>query len=324
MSDIFISVRGRLLLNVEAMNMTESVGNYVKHRRVPVLIHQKDGFATYFVPAISGESIAHGFQKVIADEAVNKGIPVCRLCKNGIFLKSTSQKVLEDSFSTNSKSISNIEEFIVKNCTVEDIGGFLYAEQANVKRTSNFYVGYMIPVRETLEHVVIDPQLHSRYALGTGFVTSENKQEERGQMIYYVEVSSALYTFSLDIDTKYIGKLTFEFENVGKSVVSDSERINRIDVLLDSLKLFLLEHGFGAKKTRFLPTAEWDSIVIGISDNTWTACSPFTENYVDNSIKKKSKINYNTELFIGRKTENNIDDAIISAVENAKQRIRGK
>ncbi|MEM3384541.1 MAG: type I-A CRISPR-associated protein Cas7/Csa2, partial [Nitrososphaeria archaeon] len=32
MKDIFISIRGRLLLNVEALNMTESVGNYVKHR----------------------------------------------------------------------------------------------------------------------------------------------------------------------------------------------------------------------------------------------------------------------------------------------------
>ena len=32
MVDPFVSVRGRVLINVEALNMTESVGNYVKHR----------------------------------------------------------------------------------------------------------------------------------------------------------------------------------------------------------------------------------------------------------------------------------------------------
>ena len=58
MGDLFVSVRGRVLINVEALNMTESVGNYVKHRRVPVISPKT--YATYFVPAISGESIAHG------------------------------------------------------------------------------------------------------------------------------------------------------------------------------------------------------------------------------------------------------------------------
>ncbi|WEU40300.1 MAG: type I-A CRISPR-associated protein Cas7/Csa2 [Candidatus Odinarchaeum yellowstonii] len=317
MKDLFISVRGRLLLNVEAMNMVESLGNYVKHRKVPVLVPQKEGFVTYFVPAISGETIAHGFQKIIAEEAVKNNLPVCKLCKAGVFLKSTNKNVFEEAFSNKSDD-KNIEEVIVKNCTVEDIGGFLYAEKGNVKRTSNFYVGYMIPVKETLEHVVIDPQLHSRYALGTKFVSEE------GQRIYYVEVSSSLYTFSLDLDTRYIGKLTFEYENAGKDVVTGEERIKRLDAVLDSLKIFLLENCFGAKKTRFLPTGDWDSIVIGVSDNTWTVSSPFTESYIDNSIKKKSKVDYNTELYIGRKIDNNIDETIITAVEKTKQRIRGK
>ena len=60
---MFISIRGRVLINVEALNMTESVGNYVKHRRVPVIL-SSGGYVAFFVPAISGESIAHGFQEV--------------------------------------------------------------------------------------------------------------------------------------------------------------------------------------------------------------------------------------------------------------------
>lgn len=314
MKDIFISIRGRLLLNAEALNMTESVGNYVKHRKVPVLMPEGNGFVTYFVPAISGESIAHGFQKTLAEEAEKRSIPVCNLCRKGVFLKSTNNKVINEAFNNPPKT--DIEEFVVKNCLVEDVGGFMYAEAENVKRTSNFYVGYMIPAKDALEHVVVDPQLHSRYALGTPFVA------EQGQMIYYVELSSALYTFSMDLDTKYIGRLTFKYEKAGEDLFEKEERIKRLNVVLDALKVFLLEQPFGAKKTRFLPQGEWNSIVISVSDKTWTASSPFTNKYIENTLKKKEKVNYNTEVFVGRIEESSIEDAIINAIENCRQRIQ--
>jgi CRISPR-associated protein Csa2 len=197
---VFVSIRGRVLLNVEALNMTESIGNYVKHRRVPVVSPKT--YTTYFVPAISGESIAHGYQVVLAKIAQDMGLPVCKLCKKGIFLKSTNEKVIEHAFGTNvPSSEKELEETVIKNCIVEDIGGFLYAHGGrNVKRTSNFSTGYMIPVNEAIESVVIEPQLHSRYALGTEFV-KRSGEGLAGQMIYYVEIASAPYTFSFDLDT---------------------------------------------------------------------------------------------------------------------------
>lgn len=90
---MFVSIRGRVLVNVEALNMTESVGNYVKHRRVPVIAPET--YTTYFVPAVSGESTAHGFQEVLAEEAKKNDLPVCKLCERGIFLKSTNESVFK-------------------------------------------------------------------------------------------------------------------------------------------------------------------------------------------------------------------------------------
>jgi CRISPR-associated autoregulator, Csa2 family len=61
-------------IGVEALNMTESVGNYVKHRRVPVMLREDDGvYSVYFVPAISGESIAHALQALLAEECIESG-----------------------------------------------------------------------------------------------------------------------------------------------------------------------------------------------------------------------------------------------------------
>jgi CRISPR-associated protein Csa2 len=326
----FISLRGRVVLNAEAMNMTESVGNYVKHRRVPVVLPKTH--TTYFVPAISGESVAHGFQTTLAEEATKAGVSVCKLCQKGIFLKSTNLSVIKSAFSdevpkwlgidaewnemteiARKKKKSDEEErkltdfqdklsfvlesSIIKNCIVEDVGGFLYAEEnigdfrvGGVKRTSNFYVGYMIPAAEVIESTVTHPQLHSRYALGTPFV------RERGQMIYYVELSSACYTFSFDLDTRYIGKTSFVYEKAGESVVNDWEK--RIDTTLNALQKLLVELMFGAKKTRFLPVIDWESIAIAVSKEPWTVPSPFSADYIKKALDKLKKINADTQLFV--------------------------
>ncbi len=296
---MFISIRGRVLINVEALNMTESVGNYVKHRKVPVVLPEFN-YATYFVPAISGETIAHGYQEKLAEIASKKKLSVCKYCNLGIFLKSTDKEVFKESFGINPpKSEKDIEETIIRNCTVEDIGGFLYAEAPNVNRTSSFFVGYMIPVKESIESVVIESQLHSRYALGTKFV--KKRGERRGQMIYYVEISSAPYVFSFDFDSRFVGKYTFVVDEKARnnSIVSNDERRKRIEAALDSIKELLVETCFGAKKTRFLPIISWESIAIAVSkDGVFTVPSSFSVNYIENSINKLDKYNKGTKLFV--------------------------
>jgi len=319
MADPFVSVRGRVLINVEALNMTESVGNYVKHRRVPVIMPET--YATYFVPSVSGESIAHGYQQVLAEEAARKGLPVCKLCSKGYFLKSTNDAVFKESFGVNPpEGEGEFERAVIKGCVVEDVGGFLYAPARggkNVKRTSNFFVGYMIPTRESLESAVIEPQLHTRYALGTPFV--EEGARAGGQMIYYIELSSAAYTFSFDLDTKYLGKATFSMENVGQTVVDGDERKKRIGAALDALSKFMIEMMFGAKKTRFLPVIEWESVVIAVSDDVWTVPSPFSKNYIERAEEKVKKVSYNTKLF--KYTGGaGFEEVVIEAMNEAKRR----
>jgi CRISPR-associated autoregulator, Csa2 family len=83
---VYVSVRGRIWLQAEAMNMVESVGNYVKHRKVPVMVKEDGSHLTFFVPAISGESVAHAYQVMLAEEMIKAGQSVCPFCAKGIFL----------------------------------------------------------------------------------------------------------------------------------------------------------------------------------------------------------------------------------------------
>lgn len=362
---VYVSVRGRIWLQAEAMNMVESVGNYVKHRKVPILVKKQNQYITFFVPAISGESIAHSYQQVLAQEMLNANEKVCPLCSKGVFLKSTNSEVYKATTgkeppkaqsseaegqssgrrrgSTAKRSVEDllkiakeIEESIIQSCGVEDVGGFLYAEEPNVKRTSNFYTGYMIPVYEVVDLASIDPQLHSRYALGTKFISATQAEggeggKAAGQMIYYVEVASALFTFSFDIDTSMIGKYTYLTSEYGKPVPG-VDPVKRAKVALNALARFLLEFPVGAKRTRFNPSdLRWESIGLAVADDVFTMPSSFTSDYLFRAVSKRKTLNKNVEIYAfseGGCAQQEIkcfsspEEAITKAIEDAVKRIK--
>jgi len=298
---MYVSVRGRLWMQAEAANMVESVGQYVKQRRIPVMIKEGDSLLTFFVPAISGESIAHAYQLLLAEELKRSSESVCKYCERGIFLKSSDDRVLEDAIGFKSKTKETkpyeIEEAIVKGCGVEDIGGFLYTGNPNVKRTSSFAVGYMLPVREALRMTSIDPQLQSRYALGTKFMRAGDSSQAAGQMIYYVEISSALFSFAFDLDTDYIGKYHFDAEKYGEAI-QGVNAAKRSTAALDALKRLLIEFPVGAKRTRFNPAdLRWDSLSIAVSDSVWTMPSAFSDDYMDRALAKKQSFSAGTIIY---------------------------
>jgi len=336
---VYVSVRGRIWLQAEAANMVESVGNYVKHRRVPILIKEKGSYLMFFVPAISGESVAHSYQVILAEELKKFKEEVCGLCEKGIFLKSTNEDVYKEVVGReppkagskkeeSMRAAKEIEESIIKNCGVEDIGGFLYAGNPNVKRTSSFSTGYMVPVKEALTVLSIDPQLHSRYALGTKFVQAG--EGAAGQMIYYVELSSALFSFAFDIDTRFVGRYTFYSDGYGKLVIDESKIKNRVSASFNALKRFLIEFPVGAKRTRFNPSdVRWESIAIAVSDDIWTMPSSFVEDYIMRGVSKKSSVSYNTVIHAyaeegckADKCYSTAEEAIVSAINDASGRLK--
>ena len=88
---VYVGVSARVLVNVEALNMSESVGNVVRHKKAPIVTPVvRDGevitYSLRYVPVISGESIAHGYQALLASLASLRGLPVCPLCKMETFV----------------------------------------------------------------------------------------------------------------------------------------------------------------------------------------------------------------------------------------------
>ena len=266
MKKVWVSLAWRTLVNVEALNMAESVGNYVKHRRAPFVFFDEasSSYVIKYVPVVSGESLAHAYQTWLAEEANNANLKVCRLCLKGELVKHGARVVLQDEglpmpARNNVNEAKKLEQKLIQECVVEDICGFLVPTDIPVKRTSLFYIGYMVPAYDSIKAAVMDPQFYVRHA--PSLVGRGEEFPETGQALYYVEIASAVYTASAALDLTGIGR-TSMFEVA--DVVTEKEKEDRAKIAVKSL-YYLLTGMFGAKRTRFLPGYKLLSAVATIS-----------------------------------------------------------
>ena len=262
---VFFSLSARVLVNLEALNMAESVGNVVRHRRAPVVLRTDKGFVLRYVPVISGESLAHHYQVLLAQIAKRKGLPVCSACSQGVFLKHADSNVFKkyDGIDPKKefKTAAEAEKYIVEKCVVEDIGGFLFTDMTT-KRTSRFRVGYMIPALDALRAgaAATEAQFHVRYSPGAA---------GGEQAIYYVEVGSAVYVFTYALDASAVGAYSMENEGVPKDnpyILGPGDRKKRVEAAFDALAALLGGMTWGAKTARFQPHWKILSLVASITE----------------------------------------------------------
>jgi len=272
---VFLSLGLRAVVNVEALNMVESVGNIVRHRKAAVVYRRGSDYVVRWVPAVSGESIAHSYQWWISVLAAQRGLPLCEYCERGEFVKHADRNVF-GSKHWEQRLTSEVEAFekgkakgeqalnfmhsfektVVENCVVEDVGGFLYAGPTPVKRTSRFATSYMVPALDAVEKAVVESQFQVRHA------PTAMQRFEQSQMPYNVEVGSAVYALSFYIDLSSVGCTSM----VRRECLPLDERRKRVEVAIDALALMIDSRIFGAKQTRFSPVVDYESVLVSLSD----------------------------------------------------------
>jgi CRISPR-associated protein Csa2 len=294
---MFVSVGVRFEANVEALNMVETAGNYSKHRRVPYIVEDKGVMKIIYVPAVSGESLAHVFQELLAEEAIADNQKVCKKCARGEFLKSMDNENVAEKFEGNTipSVAEELEEGIVKNCTVEDIGGFLYAGKPPVKRTSAFQISYALPIKKIAIYSTVEPQLHARHAIiheaekkgeRTSEQTEKGEEKTSEQMLYYVETGTAVYAFTLNLDLRAIGVSAI----TGKLIISEEDLKARRRAALRALARLFSSSQFGAKLSRFLPLGGIVSLAVSVTEKPFTVTSPIYDGFEDHTLKRLEKI----------------------------------
>ncbi len=294
----FLSTSFRLLVNVESLNGIESIGNLSRHRTVPIVVREQNGYEIRYVPAISGESVAHAFQALLVESAKNKGLPVGHFSSRGELLKFTADEIMKQEGVTppvDSQDARRAEIEIMLKDVVCDVGGFLYAGNVPIKRTSRFQVGYMIPALDDIKASALEAQFHVRHAPSLiKTPASEKKAEEtkepRGPTPYNVEVASAVYTLSFNIDIDGISRPSTQYgKRIDAEKKLDEEREERIKATLMAFTNLLLNMSYGAKRSRFLPTITPLAGVAAVSSSGMFSVSPGnSRKFIEDSVTRKN------------------------------------
>ena len=293
---MFLSASFRLLVNVESLNSVESVGNVSRHRSVPVVVPYDSGYTIRYVPAISGESIAHGYQSLLVDIALREGLPVGVYSRRKEFLKFSEDTYLKDEGVEPPKDHDDITRFevdVLLKDVVADVGGFLYAGKIPVKRTSRFQVGYMLPALEDVTNAAaLEAQFHVRFLLSRPSESSSQEGARLGQIPYNIEAASALYTFTFNLDIDGIGVPvnTFGKADQKKEEELAKQRVARRKAALKALGLFVSQIAFGARHSRYLPNAELMSCTFALSDIPFTVSAGNFRNYIERTFTRAEKL----------------------------------
>ncbi|RLE38702.1 type I-A CRISPR-associated protein Cas7/Csa2 [Candidatus Woesearchaeota archaeon] len=303
---MYLSLGIRFKANVEALNMSETVGNVSRHRRVPIITEEDNEYRLIYVPAISGESIAHAIQwnlVRVAKQLYGENAPIDPWSERGEFIKFGDSKhltkKLKDIIGQKievEKKQHMFEVTAIRESIVADVGGFLYAENPPVRRTSPLYVSYAIPVEDAIEVTAIEAQVHARQ-VPVGITKEEERQ---AQMLYYVEIASAIYGVTISLDVDSIGKTSMVKV---EPAVSEEERRIRLKATLGALALTMGQKLFGAKRSRFTPILEVTNAIATISDPLpFNVSPPQKRNYIEDTIERASKFKEMTEK-LGVKTD---------------------
>jgi CRISPR-associated protein Csa2 len=274
---MYVSIGLRFRVEVEALNMAESVGNYARHRTAPVLTIERGSngeiksYKITMAPSVSGQSIAFGYMSALVALAPRNQLPVCDECANyqklgGFFKRADEPKIAHDDR--------------VKGCVVEDLTGFMATQERGqggakgsvVRRTSPVMFSYFVPDTNSARGIVM-PQLHVRY----------NLQNPEQQIPFQTEAGTAIYIHGVAIDVDRIGRL-----EEGDYV---SDRKKRVELAFDALKALYGGLMYGAKKARYLPIIEHLGGVAAVaSPLPFNVTPPRFGDYVAEKYKESSGI----------------------------------
>jgi CRISPR-associated protein Csa2 len=274
---MFVSFGFRFRVEVEALNMAETVGNYARHRAAPVLIQVRDEegklkeYRITMAPAVSGQSVAFGYMSALVKLAEQKGLPVCEECR--------SYEHLGGFFKRADRVDVGYDERI-KTCVVEDITGFMATKErgeggkgAVIRRTSPVMFSYMVPDATSARGVLM-PQLHVRY----------NLKNPDKQVPYQVEAGTAVYIHGVAIDVERVGRLE------DGRYIDAKDRLMRVELALDALKALYGGLLFGAKKARYLPVIEALGGIAAVSHPMpFVVSPPRLGDYVGENVNRARK-----------------------------------
>lgn len=267
MNEVYeIGIVGRIRIDAHSLNNEGTVGNVTEPRTIMLA----DGRKT---DGISGEMLKHIHTEAFWQLAKERNVTLCQACQT-----LRPEKANKNPNVTEANEVKEALNEALK-CALCDIHGFL-VEKPTLSRKSTIEFGWAIAIPEQFYR---DIHVHTRVAPG-----EKGKEAETEQMIYNRPTRSGVYAFVSIFQPWRIGLNEINYEYV----LSDEDRKQRYDLVIDAYKAMLSRLEGAMTTTRLPHTSEIEGLII-IATNAMPVplISPLKDDYkeqIEKIVKPKN------------------------------------
>jgi len=261
-----IGIVGRIRIDAHSLNNEGTVGNVTEPRTIMLA----DGRKT---DGISGEMLKHIHTEAFWQLAKERNVTLCQACQT-----LRPEKANKNPNVTEANEVKEALNEALK-CALCDIHGFL-VEKPTLSRKSTIEFGWAIAIPEQFYR---DIHVHTRVAPG-----EKGKESETEQMIYNRPTRSGVYAFVSIFQPWRIGLNEINYGYV----LSDEDRKQRYDLVIDAYKAMLSRLEGAMTTTRLPHTSEIEGLII-IATNAMPVplISPLKDDYkeqIEKIVKPKN------------------------------------
>jgi len=243
----FLTIAGRLILNVHDLNNEATAGNVSDIRLIDYVDVRGQRREA---PAVSGRMLKHWHLSLFADLVREAGGELCSQCLQGEPVRGPVHK-------DDPKDDAEAAELSVKRCAACDLHGFLVAEgQRSVRRNSRAMFSWLLPVLDEQTETTQRQVVHTR--------VSRQREREEGeaaaQMLFYKSYASGIYGFVSALDIERLG-----YMEETQEYVEGVDREQRAKLAIDAYR-HMLTGRLGASQSHAIPHADCLELMITISD----------------------------------------------------------
>ncbi len=253
-----VSICGRVILDLHALNNEGSEGNQLNTRQVYIVTGQGRKPLPAHVNAISGDMLKHIQAEHFRRLAQHYRFPLSQGASLG-----NANRINWDFKRVAGREISDTEkdeqlmDRIITTCALTDVAGTLVTRRnKSTPRKSLVEFGWTVGIPEVTK---TESYLHTKYVADSGKEDQDNNGDNLGQNLFHRPASSGVYAFVCHIEVARVG-----YNDIAQRYpagLSEEERTPRSRALLESVLYTFLQLDGAHRNTQAPHVADFEGII---------------------------------------------------------------
>jgi len=253
-----VSICGRVILDLHALNNEGSEGNQLNTRQVYIVTGRGRSLHPAHVNAISGDMLKHIQAEHFRRLAQHYQLPLSQGASlgNANRINWDFENVADRKISSSEKDYQLMDR-IITTCALTDVAGILVTGgNKSTPRKSLVEFGWTVGVPELTK---TESYLHTKYVADSGQEKKASDGTNLGQNLFHRPASSGVYAFVCHIEVARVG-----YNDIAQHYpagLSEEERSRRSRALLESVLYTFLQLDGAHRNTQAPHVADFEGVI---------------------------------------------------------------